>query len=256
MKETRTAFNDGTIDDLRSLNSEKYELIEIEFPFGKRRCLKSKRIDDYLLMQKSRCGSVSLGEEVTIKENLDHARKKLDWIEEIDNIRFSEINSTLSSASFNLEGKRFIELGFRTAKLLKHYKEKFKMETFGYDVIDSNIAVANCLNYEAGFYDFNDCTKNLDLKDADFLVSYHMLEHLTNPLLAIKKIYNSMKSNSYFHVEIPIEPNGPNIRYCHMYPFHQGDLYHMLIIAGFEVINLSRNVQKGGPWVERYMAKK
>ncbi len=42
MNTTRTAYEDGTIDDLRSMDSDKYELIEIEFPFGKRRCLKKK----------------------------------------------------------------------------------------------------------------------------------------------------------------------------------------------------------------------
>ena len=42
MDVTRNAYEDGTIEDLRNINSEKYELIEIEFPFGKRKCLQKK----------------------------------------------------------------------------------------------------------------------------------------------------------------------------------------------------------------------
>ena len=38
----REAFKEGSIDDLRKNKSETFEIIEIDFPFGKRTCLQKK----------------------------------------------------------------------------------------------------------------------------------------------------------------------------------------------------------------------
>tara|TARA_A100001011_G_scaffold396921_1_gene496368 strand:+ start:1045 stop:1860 length:816 start_codon:yes stop_codon:yes gene_type:complete len=255
--ETREAYSDGTIKDLQDLNSSKYERIEINFPWGIRRCLQKKSQKDYLLIQKARGGSVTLEEEVSIEEDLSMAKESLDKIKEIDKIRIEELDFLVESNILNLpKDAIFAELGFRSGKLLKYYIENYSMEAYGYDVIDSNVAVAKCLGFNALLYDFNDCSKELDLKNADLVVSYHMLEHVTNPFDSVKKIYESMKNKSYFHVEIPLEPNGPNIRYCHMYPFHQGDMLQMLQQSGFTVLTYNNKVQIGGPQVERYLAIK
>lgn len=257
MDATRTAYEDGTIDDLRSIDSDKYDLIEIEFPFGKRRCLQKKNQADYLLIQKSRCGSVGLEEEISIEENLKKAEENTNKILPADEIRIKELDFCIEKQVITLpERPVFSELGFRCAKLMKYYKQNCNMKVFGFDVIESNIAVASCLGYDAFVYDFNECDKKLDLNSSDLLVSYHMLEHVTNPLKAIKKIYDSMKKGSYFHVEVPVEPWGPNIRYCHMYPFHQDDLLEMLKIAGFKILTISKIVQKGGQDIDRILVEK
>ena len=83
-----------------------------------------------------------------------------------------------------------------------------------------------------------------------------MLEHLSDPLKAIKKIHNSMTPGAYFHVEVPIEPGLPNIRYGHMFPFEPSDLEKMLYMAGFVTLTASNNTHKGGCSVERYFALK
>ena len=255
--EVRNAYENGTIEDLRNIDSENYEIVEIEFPFGMRRCAIKKSQNSYLMLQKSRGGSVRLESDITVDENLDFAKSQLDIIPEIDKIRIDEIKIHIDKNIISLpESAGFAELGFRCAKLLKYYSENMGMNSTGFDVISSNIAVAKCLGYNAEIYDFNNCEKDLNIKEKDLVISYHMLEHVTNPLTAVKKIYDSMKYGSYFHVEIPIEPNGPNIRYCHMYSFHPADMFHMLTIAGFKVLTASNKVQENGPTIERYMALK
>ena len=86
-----------------------------------------------------------------------------------------------------------------------------------------------------------------------------MLEHISDPLKAIKKIYESMDKDSYFHVEVPIEPGLPRLQYAHMFPFHQQDLFFMLMNAGFIVImggdKTSSHEANTSP-IERYLVKK
>ena len=84
-----------------------------------------------------------------------------------------------------------------------------------------------------------------------------MLEHLSDPLVAIKKIFESMDGDSYLHVEIPIEPGFPRVEYGHMFPFESQDMWDMLEMAGFMVIYTHQDRDTlGEPQVERYTAYK
>ena len=258
VKTVRRAFEDGTIDKLRSRDCDQYDVIQVDFPFGTRTCLKRKDRHAYLMLQKARCGSVELDEALTLQDHLDNVVKLSEELGEDDKIRCAELHEIdkRGTAKVFSPNQKFAELGFRIPKLLRLYKERYGMEPTGFDVIDSNVAVAKLLGYDARVYDFNDCSENLDLGDIDLIISYHMLEHVTNPLTAVKTIYEAMKPGAFFHVEIPIEPGFPNVRYCHMYPFHPGDMHEMLKLAGFKLLTLSHEVPKGGPNVERYLAVK
>jgi len=65
-----------------------------------------------------------------------------------------------------------------------------------------------------------------------------------------------MSHGAFFHVEVPIEPDGPFLRYGHLYPFHSHDMQKFLQDAGFKIAHGSNDTHEGGPWVERYLAKK
>ena len=94
------------------------------------------------------------------------------------------------------------------------------------------------------------------MKGAKVVSAYHVVEHVSDPLKAIKKTYDSMDSGSYFHVEIPSEPGEPRIEFGHLYPFETGDIISMLEEAGFSVLNFSTNTHTGGPQIEWCIAKK
>ena len=265
--EVSEAQINGKINELRNIDSGNYIVEDILFPFGTRRCAKSIVNNSYLLLQKSRGGSINLDNETHIDEKIELVKRKMTVDDKHDKHRANEFQNLLDLNVINFsDNATMVELGFRWPKLLNCYQEKYKMKTFGFDVIEANVAVAKKMGYSADLYDFNNCTKNLDLKSADLVISYHMLEHVTNPLIAVQKIYSSMKKGSYFHVEIPIEIDGPNIRYGHMYPFHPGDMKKMLEIAGFKILSINRagkhlshtidNRSLIVPETERYMALK
>ena len=254
----KAAYKDGSIEDMRNNRDEIFEVIEIDFPFGKRTCLRKKAQESYLMLQKSRGGSVSLEKDLDLVTNIEYVRKNSEFLEEFDQLRYNELKEIerLGVAKPLTGSSTFAELGFRVPRLLKHFQDKHGMIVRGFDVIDANIAAAQLLGYDARKYDFNECQGELALDDVGLVVSYHMLEHVTNPLAAVKKIFNSMKPGGGFHVEIPVEPGVPNVRYCHMYPFHPEDMGKMLEIAGFQIHTVANAVPDGGPWVERYFAVK
>jgi SAM-dependent methyltransferase len=262
VKKQSGAYSSGLVEELRKFDSEHYEMVELEFSFGKRRCYRKKKQETYELLQGSRGGSCPLEGDKNYSDNIEELLQ--ETIEEIekpnyrDDVRIAELEKLSESNDveyFDLKFiKSFSELGFRVPRLMKYYQEQ-GCETSGYDVLDLNVATGKYLGYNVEKYDFDDCGKKLIL-DADLVACYHMLEHVTDPSVAVEKIFESMKPGTFFHVEVPIEPEGPNIRYCHMFPFHPRDLGHILSEAGYKVLSFSNETHEGGQWIERYLAMK
>ena len=251
----KKCFESGRAEKLRKGDSEFFTLSEIDYGFGKRRVFIKKEQEDYELLQGARGGSVPLdGSPHT--DLIEAAREQELGIDERDTVRTNELDYISEQLGIPI-GKSgvFSELGFRVPKLLKFYKDR-GMKVSGYDVLEINILSATELGYDVQRYDFNDCSDQLEISDSDLVVSYHMLEHLSDPLKAVKKIYSSMKPGAYFHVEVPIEPGIPNIRYGHMFPFEKADLGRMLDMSGFILLTASNNTHGGGQYIERYFAQK
>ena len=215
------------LDKLRSGNEEFFELRDVVYPFGTRKVYFKKDQEKYELLQGSRC---FFG-----PHELEQIRAGLPELPRFESIA---------------------EIGFRTPRLLKYYLDRGYKRAIGFDVLEANVIAAHALGYESKVYDLNLCEGDLDLRGIDLVLSYHVLEHVSDPLRAIKAIYNSMSAGSCFHVEIPIEPGVPNIRYCHLFPFELGDLHWMLQDAGFRVRTIASNTHAGGPDVERHFAVK
>lgn len=232
-----------------------YALIVNSFSFGDRKCFKRIEQDTYEGLQASR-GIASLSFDDSPQRNIELAREECASLGEANEVRVSELLSIGSENDSVDFGNKLVELGFRVPKIMKYFNDTKNFEAVGYDVVDINIAIGKSLGYDVRKYDFNSCKDDLDLGGAGVIVSYHMLEHLTNPFVAVKKVYDSMDSGSYFHVEIPVEPGIPRIRYGHMFAFEQKDLYHMLVECGFEVLFATNKTHTGGPHIERYLAKK
>lgn len=227
-----------------------YEIVEREYPFGTRKTYSPiKKDDTYGKLQQSRGITINLGDD--IETFLNRAVDSMDDLMESDRIRSREILDYLGSPPEN-----FAELGFRIPRLQRYFQSLGSKKTVGFDVADISLRVGEALGYDVRFYDFNSLSGDLELTNSDLVVSYHMLEHLSDPLAAVQKIFDSMKPGAIFHVEIPIEPDGPRLRYAHLFPFHPGDIRSMLEIAGFEIKNVSTKVHTGGPQIERLIAMK
>ena len=246
----------GLLDELRVGDDKYFELREVTYPFGKRKVYFQKDQEKYELLQGARC--CVLPQRDDNFEGLMESSE--DWLQSVndhDLVRIDELKYIKKAAGDIIpEFSSIAEIGFRTPRLLKHYLDEGFDYAIGYDVLEVNIIAAQSLGYNAQVYDLNSCEEEMNLKDIDLVISYHVLEHVSNPLKAIKKIYDGMSPGGHFHVEVPIEPGVPNIRYCHLFPFHQGDIQWMLEHVGFSILTTSGETHKGGPWVERHLVVK
>jgi glycosyltransferase involved in cell wall biosynthesis len=244
--------NDDDWADVRSADAH-YERIEVDYPFGTRTVLRLKNEQSkYVDLQQSRGIPIQAGDSV--EEVLGRAISATSERKESDAVRIVELDQELAKLNHSVAG--IAELGFRVPKLLKHYLDAGATHARGYDVAPLSVEVSTRLGYDGRLFDFNSCEGELNLDGCDVVMSYHMLEHLTDPQIAVSTIYEAMDSAAYFHVEIPVEPNGPHIQFAHLFPFHANDLRHMLTTAGFEILNVSTKTHSGGPLVERYLTRK
>jgi len=87
----------------------------------------------------------------------------------------------------------------------------------------------------------NDLHKlNLEDKNFDFFLFSQTLEHLYNPLLAVKKIYEHLKPGGYVFTSVP------TINIPHMTPFHFSGIYPIGLVTLFESVGF--NVLETGQW--------
>ena len=224
-------LNKNNWKDVR--DASKFILREVEYPFGKRNCYFIKNQKTFEDLQASR----GIYDE---EENIEQALASLDIsLEQTDFEQIKELEKHLNISQFD----NFVELGFRCPKLLKYYQDNYGLSSFGYDVVDYSIMVAKQAGYSVEKFDLNNSNVDLDLKKNSLIVAYHVLEHVSEPLKALKNIYNNMDQKSYFHVEVPLEYEQanyqriPQISSGHMFPFAKNDLQYMLKDVGFEIIS-------------------
>lgn len=168
------------------------------------------------------------------KELLEKVRREIQEVKQDDFERAFEISDYVNVVE---SIDKVVEIGFRTPMILEMYKH-LDCKTFGYDVVDFNVKVAKDLGYNCERMDLSDYgNQDLDeLKDADLVVCYHVVEHVSRPDLALRDMYNNMKTNAILHIEVPIEPyRYPNIDSGHMFTFHKHDLAKFLRATGFEL---------------------
>ena len=245
-----------------------FELIELNFPFGKRKAYKPIVEEKNYNLQASR--GIGINDDTDMQKIIDEVAihlsiqesdtvriDELDFVfKEIDRVPMNDPNYDLIKNYVSRKNQGICEIGFRTHKLMKYYQDRGHKKAIGYDINNFNVSISQKLGYDCRFYDLNDLEKELDLSDISLLLSYHTLEHCTDPYSALEKIYNSCEPGTLFHVEVPIEPDGPRLQFGHLFAFYENDLVAMLNLVGFEIISMSRVTHQGGPHVERCTAVK
>ena len=235
------------------ITGKTYDVILRKFPFGERVCLIRKNQDEYEDLQ-------SLRNQWWHYENADDAiegqREKFKNSESISSgnaLRAQELEELINHSDVNITGSKFCEIGFRHPELMIFWKER-GIELTGYDIVKYSVLISQYLGYDARHADLN--SDDLDLSGYAVVMSYQVLEHVTDPQAAINRIYESMDSGSYFHVEIPIEPGFPRLEWGHLYPFHENDIENMLFLAGFKILYPTSNVWEDGPLIRRVFCLK
>jgi|MDTB01.1.fsa_nt_gb SAM-dependent methyltransferase len=231
----------------------KFKLVEKDFPWGKRSVYVPNDPSHNQELQKSR------GIPLTDNDTNDEMKQKvLEYVKdtvESDHVRIKELDYVLKKAFPDRTLKGFCEIGFRIPRLQNFYRDQGMVER-GYDINPFNVSLGKSLGFDCQFFDLNDTESEIDIKDFDLIVCYHVLEHVHDPFETLKMIHRSASPGTIFHLEIPVEPDGPRIKYGHLYPFFQDDMHKMLQLANFKLISKSNETHKDGPWIERYTVMK
>jgi SAM-dependent methyltransferase len=81
---------------------------------------------------------------------------------------------------------------------------------------------------------------DLDKKDFDFAMTNQTIEHLYNPILAIKNIYNHLKIGGIFYTNVPAD----NVPHSTPFHFYTGitpvGLGAMVKLAGFDILKIGQ----------------
>jgi hypothetical protein len=88
--------------------------------------------------------------------------------------------------------------------------------------------------------DYDLHTLNLPKKDYDFAMCNQTLEHLYDPILCLKNIYNHLKVGGMFYANVPVN----NIPHSTPYHFYTGitpvGLGCMVTLAGFNIVRIGQ----------------
>ena len=260
---------DNNWAEIRSENN--FELVEKEYSFGVRKVYVSSDNKSIEELQSSR-GPGGGG-------SLEHLLKKLVFLENhvdvSDKLRIKEVDAVVKNVIENFDDiskdtddpavmealkifktnakNKFVELGFRNPSILSHYKKAGYNEVIGYDINKLSVNACKKLGWDVHLGDLS-CDDHFDIERADLIVAYHVLEHISDPLETLKMLSRISTPGTKFHIEIPIEPGVPRLRYGHMFPFEKGDLQAMLLESGWVPLSYSNIPHPGGPQIERIMA--
>ncbi len=144
------------------------------------------------------------------------------------------------------------EIGFRYPRLIEFYSKKYKINTAGYDISTLAVEFGKSKNYNVHECDLNNLdTKPIELKDSNIVCMYHVLEHVKNPISTLKYLFDLMSSKTFFHIEVPIEGENPQVEFGHLFGFHPGDLAKMCQAVGFTVFSVVQKNIAGAIQIER-----
>tara|TARA_Y100000310_G_scaffold69246_1_gene64705 strand:+ start:693 stop:1526 length:834 start_codon:yes stop_codon:yes gene_type:complete len=196
---------------------------------------KEKKQELYEALQASR--GLDLYPEKTFEENINLVKKETErpW-EEREQFRIDLLSTGRYSYAIKHdfqddkaclldEIETVYELGFRCPRLLKHY-EKAGKRAVGFDVVKLNVLIGRHLGYECELHDLSS-DEPLFFEENSLIVAYDVFEHLPDPMKAIRKVYDAMEDNSFFHIEVPTE-RAVNFSLGHFHSFKPGQLKNMI----------------------------
>lgn len=125
----------------------------------------------------------------------DYAQKQKIKGQNIYNFFLSEIRN------FSLEGKSVFEVGCTAGGILQLFKEK------GASVVEGIDLESDYVNYGKEKFSINIQTSSIydydNDKKYDIVILRHVLEHLADPIKALKKIKNILSDDGILYVEVP-----------------------------------------------------
>lgn len=241
-------------DNWSNVRSEKnFVLKKVSYTFGDRNTYVPTTTSANVNLQDSRGNRIDADQ--SLNDYLEKIKDSLDTIEESDDIRIKELGvifGTLSERGYVLGKESLCEIGFRNPRLLQYYRQTFA-NVRGYDISEINVKVGESLGFSCKVWDLNNL-EQVPQDKHDVVLCYHVLEHTYDPVASLKSIKSVINPGGLIHIEIPVEPGTPRLKFGHLIALEAGDLEKMLTICGFDIVSYSRKTHTGGTEIERISA--
>lgn len=147
----------------------------------------------------------------------------------------------------SLKGKRILEIGSSSGYFLQMLTEAGAKEAVGVELTKEHSEYSRKL----GFTIYSEPIENIGLKkEFDLIVTFHTLEHVTDPMAVTRAVGSALKAGGIFMGEVPNEDDWSikifdnyiikRFHYdpCHNYYFAPGTLQQYLKLAGLGHIKL------------------
>lgn len=229
----------GKLDEARV--PDGYTLVLRQHSFGDRLSyvpVECSRED----LQDSRGISVDANDIESVKQRVLSQME----LNDLDRERIDEVSNELEGIGC------YVDVGFREPKLIEYYRS-CGLSALGVDISRLNVEVARSLGYEAHVVDLD--TGQLPMLASPCLMTcYHVLEHTPDPVRALRTLMVALQCGSLLHIEVPIEPGVPRLRFAHMSEFRQGDLGCLLLEAGMSLVSCVEGSRSNGN-IERCLVR-
>lgn len=165
--------------------------------------------------------------------------------------KYSSIPMELNNKKWKWEGKDFV----RIIALLEFREYILELDRVFEDVLSfSSVDIWGVRDPEYDYlqyknhhnFNYEDDIKydlhylELEKKDFDFIMLTQVIEHLYNPILALKNIYNHLKIGGIIYASVPVN----NIPHSTPFHFYTGvtpvGLGMMMQLAGFDILKIGQ----------------
>lgn len=236
-----------------SRNLSNYDILQREYSFGTRLYAVPKNNEVYRHVQDSR--GFGSGPDATVSSIVEAMKNSTDMIE-ADSVRYGELCDLNKNIQLFDKSTGFFEIGFRSPKIMELIGKSHFMFTRGCDISRISVEACKILGYDVEEIDISKENFKMNLERVKLIVSYHVLEHIPDPISALKRIHHLSEHSSFLHIEVPIEPGMPRLKYAHMHEFQQYDLPKMLEEVGWKVLHHTHKTHSDGPFIDRCLAVK
>jgi 2-polyprenyl-3-methyl-5-hydroxy-6-metoxy-1,4-benzoquinol methylase len=243
-------------------STENFELVPKKYSFGTRNTYVPKNPGCNESLQNSRGISIEqrkLNDVSSLEGHILKTQDSISVLSDADKLRIEELDNIILDKGLEAHKKRFCEIGFRMPKLLKRYLAHGYSSATGYDISNYNVLVGKYLGYDCHVLDLNEHSHSISISENekyDVLVCYHVLEHTFDPQRSLEKILSLIKPGGILHIEVPIEPGMPRLRYGHLIAMENGDLRKILENSSMLIVHSSNKSHTAGVPIERIAAIK
>lgn len=219
-----TKFASGVLSKANN-DMSLYEFITKKYSFGNRQIAIPKLKQTIEDLQSIR--GITIDVDAIKENNLEKITKKVEQYHSLDCERRMK-----HLLKFAKDKEVYYEIGFRSVDSLKLAQKHFE-NVSGCDITPLAIAVAQQLKFNVFRHDLMSDDR-IPTQDnfPDIIVAYHVLEHTFCPEKCIQKIIDISKLGTILHLEVPIQPGKPQVRYGHLFSFEKNDLKVLLKETG------------------------